>query len=494
MPTKDYNIQPYYDDFDETKGYHRVLFKPNFAVQARELTQLQTTLQDQIQKNSGYENGESISSGQLNVYTDIAYLSLNSDLTANETATSIIGKVITNQTSLGGVTAKIIAVAPKNLAALESLIVYVAYLDNLTSSSTFSTGDSLYEITDGTTVSTTAWKTIGLISTYTTPTSHVGTGSIAQIESGIYYVNGYATYVPKQTIILDKFGITPSYKIGFDVSETIATSSDDITLNDNSVTSNNYQAPGADRHKIVLTLSKRSLTVSSTENFVEVCEVVNGVVNKKKSTSDSKGNIVVSGLGYELRENLSTLTDVNGIAGTDSGGSADKISFGVSAGVGSINGKEIRLKEKTYLAIDKPRTSVTKSTTIINSGAELGNYVVTDGNLNQLENNNSLTVLNFAPESGNMYPLVFFASTTGISNSFIGKARIRSVEREGMDFRIYLFDIQMDFNRTISEASELHRWTSGGNYADTTKLCDLKTERSSAIVTLHGEDVTPSTL
>ena len=495
MPTKDYNIQPYYDDFDETKGYHRVLFKPNFAVQARELTQLQTTLQDQIQKNSGYENGESISSGQLNIYTDIAYLSLSSDLTANETAESIVGKVITNQTSLGGVTAKIIAVAPKNLASLESLTVYVAYLDNLTSASTFVTGDNLYEITDnGTTVSTTAWKTIGLISTYTTPTSHVGTGSIAQIESGIYYVNGYATYVSNQTIILDKFGITPSYKIGFDVSETIATSSDDVTLNDNSVTSNNYQAPGADRHKILLTLSKRSLTVSSTENFVEICEVVDGVVNKKKSTSDSKGSIVVSGLDYELRENLSTLTDVNGIAGTDSGGSADKISFGVSAGVGNINGKEVRLKEKTYLAIDKPRTSVTKSTTIINSGAELGNYVVTDGNLNQLLNNNSLTVLNFAPESGDMYPLVFFASTTGTTDVFIGKARIRSVEREGTDFRIYLFDIQMDSGKTISEASELHRWTSGGNYTVNTKFCDLKTERSSTSVSVHGEDVTPSTL
>ena len=117
MPTKDYNIQPYYDDFDETKGYHRVLFKPNFAVQARELTQAQTILQDQISKNSTFENGESMSSGQINIYTDIAYLSLSTDLSSSETATSIVGKVITNQTSLGGVTAKIIAVAPKNAAS-----------------------------------------------------------------------------------------------------------------------------------------------------------------------------------------------------------------------------------------------------------------------------------------------------------------------------------------------------------------------------------------
>ena len=41
---------PYFDDFDETKNFHRVLFKPSVAVQARELTQLQTILQNQIER------------------------------------------------------------------------------------------------------------------------------------------------------------------------------------------------------------------------------------------------------------------------------------------------------------------------------------------------------------------------------------------------------------------------------------------------------------
>jgi hypothetical protein len=40
-----FNVEPYYDDFDPAKNYHRILFKPGFAVQARELTQLQTTQQ-----------------------------------------------------------------------------------------------------------------------------------------------------------------------------------------------------------------------------------------------------------------------------------------------------------------------------------------------------------------------------------------------------------------------------------------------------------------
>ena len=45
-----FNVDPYYDDFDDTKNFHRILFKPGKAVQARELTQAQTILQDQITK------------------------------------------------------------------------------------------------------------------------------------------------------------------------------------------------------------------------------------------------------------------------------------------------------------------------------------------------------------------------------------------------------------------------------------------------------------
>ena len=45
----DFNVTPYYDDYDESKDYHKVLFKPAVALQARELTQLQTILQNQVE-------------------------------------------------------------------------------------------------------------------------------------------------------------------------------------------------------------------------------------------------------------------------------------------------------------------------------------------------------------------------------------------------------------------------------------------------------------
>ena len=51
MPiNRDLNVDPYFDDYNLEKQFYRVLFKPSYAVQARELTQLQTVLQNQIEQ------------------------------------------------------------------------------------------------------------------------------------------------------------------------------------------------------------------------------------------------------------------------------------------------------------------------------------------------------------------------------------------------------------------------------------------------------------
>lgn len=62
-----YNTSPYYDDFDEDKNFHRILFKPGVAVQARELTQLQTILQDQISKfgKHVFKDGSVVLGGEI---------------------------------------------------------------------------------------------------------------------------------------------------------------------------------------------------------------------------------------------------------------------------------------------------------------------------------------------------------------------------------------------------------------------------------------------
>src|SRR4051812_45429367 len=66
MP-QNFNITPYNDDFNEQKHFYRILFRPSVAVQARELTQAQTVLQQQI-KNLGdsiYKHGSMVIPGQI---------------------------------------------------------------------------------------------------------------------------------------------------------------------------------------------------------------------------------------------------------------------------------------------------------------------------------------------------------------------------------------------------------------------------------------------
>ena len=68
MPQKtNLNIPPYNDDFDKTKNFQKVLFRPGFPVQARELTTLQTNLQNQVEQFGShfFKDGQAVIPGQM---------------------------------------------------------------------------------------------------------------------------------------------------------------------------------------------------------------------------------------------------------------------------------------------------------------------------------------------------------------------------------------------------------------------------------------------
>ena len=75
------NVSPYYDDFDKTDNFNRVLFRPGFAVQARELTTLQSIFQDQIETHGShiFKEGTVVVPGQIS-YSN-AYYSLKLEST-----------------------------------------------------------------------------------------------------------------------------------------------------------------------------------------------------------------------------------------------------------------------------------------------------------------------------------------------------------------------------------------------------------------------------
>ena len=61
------NQTPYFDDYDEDKSFHQVLYKPSLPVQARELSTQQSILRNQIKRfgDHVFKNGSKVTGGEL---------------------------------------------------------------------------------------------------------------------------------------------------------------------------------------------------------------------------------------------------------------------------------------------------------------------------------------------------------------------------------------------------------------------------------------------
>ena len=108
MPSPtDFNQSPYYDDFTESKNFHRILFRPAFAVQARELTQSQSILQNQVERVSDhlFDKGAMIIPGQVAWDTNYQAIKLTS-FTGTTTLSDFETVEVTGGTS--GVVGKIV--------------------------------------------------------------------------------------------------------------------------------------------------------------------------------------------------------------------------------------------------------------------------------------------------------------------------------------------------------------------------------------------------
>lgn len=80
MPiNKDLSVSPYFDDHNSEKNFHKVLFKPGVAVQTRELNQLQTLLQEQVERfgNNIYKRGTIIDGVNFIYHPNYAYIKID---------------------------------------------------------------------------------------------------------------------------------------------------------------------------------------------------------------------------------------------------------------------------------------------------------------------------------------------------------------------------------------------------------------------------------
>ena len=169
-----FNVNPYYDDFDEDKLFLRMLFKPGNAVQARELTQLQTLLQNQVGRfgNHVFKNGSLVSGGQI-VYQDTTYINLSSSYADTAINVSTFeGKTIVDNVNNPTKRAEVLKVYESNATTNEpkTLIVKQIFGDAFTGSETI--------------------KTVETNPVYAN-TSAVGSSQTYSVAEGIFYYEGF---------------------------------------------------------------------------------------------------------------------------------------------------------------------------------------------------------------------------------------------------------------------------------------------------------------
>lgn len=266
------NSSPYYDNFDSTKNYNRILFKPGVAVQARELTQLQTVLSDQLSQLSSFTLKDgAIISGCEEKITVVKYIKIkDSDLDgaaiANSALASYIGSKIVG--SITGLTAQIIDVRKGTEAENPNTkTLYIAYTgrgDSITK--VFSMNETLTVSSDNVLLNGKKFVSIDSGSASVgSNTRYEGTAPRIQLSAGIIYARGTFIRTTDLAAYIDPFVVKADKNIGFYVLESIVTSSTDETLLDVAQGSFNYYAPGADRLKLIASLRSYKQSVKRLE-------------------------------------------------------------------------------------------------------------------------------------------------------------------------------------------------------------------------------------
>ena len=373
------NVAPYFDDFDPQSNYYKVLFKPAYPVQARELNNLQSILQNQVEDMGQhlFKEGAKVIPGQLAYLDNYSAIQIEPDYLGIPVALyldQLVGTLITGQQS--GVTARVSSYITNEESERGNYTLYVSYFESSTtdaSTSTFFDDEVLLTSENISFATTFIGANEGFAKALNVNANAIG--SAFTLSSGVYFLRGHFVEVPTQILILDQYSNKPSYRIGLNVNESIVSSDEDPTLTDNAQGFNNFTAPGADRFKITASLQKKLPNDYDDRNFVQLSEVTNGLLREIKNITEY--NTIAEELArrtfdesghYYVRDFLTTTHNSlnNGFGNrgiyksnqTTSQGNTPSDGLGIykiSPGKAYVRGFEVDMRGPTFLDFDKPR-------------------------------------------------------------------------------------------------------------------------------------------
>lgn len=330
MALLQFNQNPYFDDFDASKGYMKVLFKAGVPVQGRELNQIQSIFQNQVTQfaNNVFKNG-SVVSGARNSLKAQAYVRLNNFITNSTTVPTNITQFAEGfkiQGATSGITALYVTGFNSD-AAGDPPTAYIIYTgtgkDGTTT--TFIPGEVLNWIdSNGLTVYNTTVRCPGCAGSGQNDTiPPTGQGQIYTIDDGTFYYEGYFLPVSRQMFVVTPYlvkktdvhgnvvidsttlsdGTIPPNpcKVGLDLVQNVVTYQDDASLLDPALGYPNSTAPGADRYQCQLILNRRGATDSDGDSFIPLC-IIGPMMSITYQTMQSEYNTIQDDIAQQFYE------------------------------------------------------------------------------------------------------------------------------------------------------------------------------------------------
>lgn len=468
----DFNVAPFYDDYSANSQYYRILFRPSVAVQARELTQIQSILQNQISVfgSSIYKDGSVVKGCSYTQYPRIDQVRFKDSNTSTVDFNLLVDyQSVANSYLLVSNTSGLRATIFRAYSGAESVVdsgslltnrAYVFYVNSGNSAGTpvKTFLDSGNEQIDVYSANQTIFGALSsnnrLGSIYTVGANSTinatGIGFGLRVGPGTIFQKGFFLYTVGRNYILKENGNDPSgIQVGFDTVEYIVKPTEDTTLYDNSIGSPNYSAPGAYRLKLVpynvfYDTSNTSVTIPDSFFPIITFDPNDGrIVTAQTDLALSQMGDLLAKRTFEQSGNfyISPFTvDVVPYAAN-----SEQYMYSVSSGTAYVDGYRTEFISPTNLRVARGIT--TESINDERLTANFGSYIVVNemAGTFDIDNNQEISFYNSAQQA-----LSLNQGTSSPTGTLVGKANVRAVKyyqgtkgRSTAQFLLYIFNVRM---------------------------------------------------
>tara|TARA_R110000868_G_scaffold30953_4_gene113911 strand:+ start:24600 stop:30083 length:5484 start_codon:yes stop_codon:yes gene_type:complete len=413
------------DDYSDSDHYHQILFRSGRALQARELTQMQTLMYREMSRfgSNIFKEGALVNGGGLSANGDYIFLQVHTTTGTGGFAGIPVGTILSD----GNIRCKVVEVQPL-AGQFVTDTLYIQYIDggNTVQGSTppeFAAGAEL----NGGGYTITLKGGAGAVES--PATAHTGRGVRVDVAAGDFFVLGRFVQAQEQSLIIrpyDKYvdGTTSAdADLGFKVRQLIINVNDNVNLYDNAGENINQSSPGAERYQILLDFTTRA-AVAVGDTFVFIGRAENGKIVESVQTADGY-NKINDVMALRTQEESGDYIVNPFTVDFDSADDAN-LAITVSSGLAYVNG--YRVENPSAIELIVPRSQSTELVLKDTVPVVYGNYV-------EVQSSSILPVLN-------NYATVNLYSDAG--STTIGTTRVRGVEPFTGGLRLYLFDVELN--------------------------------------------------